>query len=209
MTRGSAGLRAPASLRSALELAEEYRRRLAPACERLELSGALRRRRFQWNTSAPARLEFVAAPRTETLSPGGGGWPAWERNRLWLAVQEWAAGREFTALGGERAWEARGCCRLLNDKCELAIWLAALPAFGSVWLWRTGSRAHIEWLCERARRRRAVWTPQGGLCAGLRVHAVGEEEIYRGLGLRWVPPECREPGLFEGGQFELPGDLEA
>jgi hypothetical protein len=194
---------------SALELAQHYRERLAPLCERIELTGPLRRRRFNWRAPMETPLEFLAIPKREQVPAGLGGLPAFERNLLHAVVLDWVAAREFMALGLEGAGPPRIRYRLLNDTCELVLWLAERRNFGSLWLWRTGSRAHTEWLCERARRRRACWLPRAGLCTGLRAYAVEEADLYRELGLRFIPPEAREPGQYEAGQFDLPEEVES
>jgi hypothetical protein len=207
MNRTQSSLSAPLSLLSALDLAAHYRRRLEPFCERVEVTGALRRRRFSWRTPEETRIELLAIPKIEVVPEAQTGWPEFRCDLLHAAVLEMIAAREFLGLGPGAAAPGRSCHRLLNETCELVVWVAAAHNFGSVWLWRTGSRAHTAWLCERARRRRACWVPQAGLCTGL--HACGAEEadIYRGLGLQFVPPESREPGRCEAGQFDLPEEV--
>ena len=108
---------------------------------------------------------------------------------------------------GRKCPAEQGCYRLLNEACELRLWVAAAHNFGSLWLWRTGSRAHTEWLCERARQRRICWVPQAGLCTGLHTWGTSEAEIYRGLGLCFIPPEARE-GDGADGAHDLPEEAQ-
>ena len=196
------------SLLGALGLAAEYRRRLACACERIELTGQLRRRRFNWQAPEETCLELLAVPRTEVVSPDQPGLGEYRRDHLREAVLELVDSKEFTAPEEEGLWRTRGRYRLVNEVCELVIWVAEARSFGSHWLWRTGSRRHNEWLCDRARRRGLCWVVGSGLCTGLRTCGAEEEAIYHGLGLRFVPPELREAGRYEESQFDLAGEEE-
>jgi hypothetical protein len=193
----------PVSLLGALELAAHYRERLVCFCERIELTGLLRRRRFNWLAPSETRIEFLVIPRLDRLLPERTGLPECRRDALQAAVTELVARKEFSLAGPEAASARRGCHRLINETCELVLWKARPRNFGSLWVWRTGSQAHTAWLCERARRRRVCWLPRTGLCTGLRACGADEEALYHGLGLRFIPPEAREAGCYEGGQFEL------
>jgi hypothetical protein len=199
----------PVCLLGALELAAHYRQRLEPYCERIESTGALRRRRFPWWLREEVRVEFLLIPRVEVGRGGPGGIGEYRQDCLEAAVLELEAEKEFVLVGQAGLWRTRGRYRLINETCELLLWTAEAHNFGSLWLWRTGSPRHTEWLCDRARRRRACWVPHTGLCTGLRVCGAAEEEIYRGLGLRWVPPESREAGQYEAGQYDLPEEVSA
>ncbi len=198
----------PASVLGALELAAGYRRRLAPSCERIELTGSLRRRRVSGRSLAEVRIELLVVPKVEWVTTEESGLGTFRLDYLEQAVRELVTGREFTALGEAPSGEVRRRYRLVNGTCELVLWLAAAQNFGSFWLWRTGSRAHTDWLCDRARRRRACWLPWEGVCTGLRSFAAEEEVMYRQLGLRFIPPEFREWGQCEAGQYDLREDAQ-
>ena len=188
------------------DLAARLHRRLRPFCERLEIAGPLRRHPGESGAGPdPPRIEFVAVPKLRLAERSGPWGRLAPRNLLHAAVLELLAAEEFWALeeGPDPAWLRY---RLRSDQAEAILWMAAAGNFGSLWLWRTGSAAHTDWLCQRARARQACWLPRAGLCTGLRQLGACEQEIYAGLGLRFVPPACREPGCFEDGQFELPDE---
>ncbi len=185
-------------------LAARFCRRLRPACERLEIAGALRRHPAAAACgSGLPRLELVALPKVRPVRAAGSWGEVVRRDLLHAAVVELLTAGEFWALeepagpGGLRYW-------LRSNQAELMIWVAEARHFGSLWLWRTGSAAHTDWLCQRARALRLCWLPRLGLCTGLRQRGACEEEIYAGLGLRFVPPARREAGCCEAGQFDLP-----
>jgi DNA polymerase/3'-5' exonuclease PolX len=198
----------PVSLSSALELADHYRQQLATACARIELAGELRRGRFRRGGTENRRLEYVLIPKVAPVELGRAVPKGCGRDLVAAAVREWVMAEEFSARGLAAFSRQKGCYRLLNEECEVVLWVAARQNFGSLWLWRTGSRRHLEWLCERARRRQLGWAPQAGLCSGLRCCGAEEDDIYGLLGLRYVPPAFREPGCYEGGQYDQPEESE-
>ena len=74
---------------------------------------------------------------------------------------------------------------------------AAPEVFGAAWLFATGSFSHLEGLKQRAGETGFQLTPQGLFSEGRLLPSHEEEEIYRRLGLPFIPPELRE------GQGEL------
>jgi DNA polymerase (family 10) len=75
--------------------------------------------------------------------------------------------------------------------------LAAAPKnFGAAWLFNTGNPSHLEGLMERAAEAGLQLTPQGLFSQDQLFPSQEEEDIYRGLGLPFIPPELRE-GLGE------------
>jgi DNA polymerase (family 10) len=80
-----------------------------------------------------------------------------------------------------------------------------VDSFGAAWQYFTGSKAHNVRLRGRALRRRLTLNEYGihRLAGGERVAGATEEDVYRTLGLRWIPPERREDrGEIEAAQLE-------
>jgi hypothetical protein len=197
----------PFTLARSREQARRIERLLASCCEAVLPAGPLRRHRLGLGRAGPAPLEFVVIPRHAPLDEDHGA-PVRDLLRAW--VERWLVRGQFFMPGtatrpGQRRYH------LLGPAGELLLWVAGRDNAGSLQLWRTGPRAHTDWLCERARQRRACWLPDAGLHDGLRRWGACEAEIYAALGLRFVPPELRRPGAGERGLYDLeaPDDLEA
>ena len=85
----------------------------------------------------------------------------------------------------------------------------AVPAesFGAAWQYFTGSKAHNVRLRGRALRQGLTLNEYGLFRLDdetVRVTGASEEEIYRALGLRWIPPEQREDrGEIDAAELEL------
>jgi DNA polymerase (family X) len=75
---------------------------------------------------------------------------------------------------------------------QAELWFAEPPAAGSALLWSTGSPAHLSLLCARAGTMGLDLRPDGVWRAGRRVAGGAEPEVYRTLGLPFIPPELRE-----------------
>jgi DNA polymerase/3'-5' exonuclease PolX len=177
---------------NALMLASAWQQRLRPYCQRIEMAGALRRgRRYRWSDHE-ARVELVLIPRYRMVAAGAGAWRNYQRDLLRDALLRFAAGKQFVLFGDELSETERACYRLVHPASEILLWTATPDNFGSVWLWRTGSRAHTDWLCERARRQGVCWLPRVGLCTGFYTWGTDEAAIYRVLGMQFVPPERRQ-----------------
>ncbi len=89
--------------------------------------------------------------------------------------------------------------------------LADPKTFGAAWLFSTGSSDHLDELTERAAKGGFQLTPQGLFDQGELLPSEREEDIYRGLGLPFIPPELRE-GLGEleaAAQGKLPRLIQA
>jgi DNA polymerase (family 10) len=80
-----------------------------------------------------------------------------------------------------------------------------VASFGAAWQYFTGSKTHNVRLRGRALRRGLTLNEYGihRVDGGERVAGATEEEVYRTLGLRWIPPERREDrGEIEAAQLE-------
>jgi DNA polymerase (family 10) len=166
----------------ALEAAERIRFRLAgvPGVLRVEIAGSVRRR-----LETIGNVDLVAA-----VAPGPGETEEPAHARVLDAFLADPAALESLACGAATAamrisGGLRADLRLVGEQ-ELA------PA----WLYFTGSREHNAALRERSAAR--GWTLDArGLFAGEeRLEAATEADIYRHLGLAFIPPEARE-GLDE------------
>lgn len=107
----------------------------------------------------------------------------------------------------------------LRDGLRVQLWVHPPERFGSAWLYATGSKAHNVRLRELALDRGLSLSEHGFKRSdGGEILCREEEEVYRALGLPWVPPEIREdlgeveaaragrlPRLVEEG--DLRGDL--
>jgi len=89
--------------------------------------------------------------------------------------------------------------------------LTNLQTFGAAWLFGTGSPDHLDQLTEQAAQGGLQLTPQGLFNQDRLLPSGQEEDIYRGLGLPFIPPELRE-GLGEieaAAQGKLPRLIQA
>jgi DNA polymerase (family X) len=108
--------------------------------------------------------------------------------------------------------ERPGCLEATLPQGIRVVLVSATPEnFGGVWLASTGSSKHFEGLQERAAAAGLQLTPQGLFSQGQMLPSREEEDIYRGLGLPFIPPELRE-GLGEleaAAQGKLPRLIQA
>jgi DNA polymerase (family X) len=94
----------------------------------------------------------------------------------------------------------------LPQGIRLTLTLATPDIFGAAWLASTGSANHLEGLQARAAAAGVRLTPQGLFSQDRLLPSREEEDIYRALGLPFIPPELRE-GLGEleaAAQGQLP-----
>ena len=82
--------------------------------------------------------------------------------------------------------------RIETGRGPVSFHLTAPDHFGAALVWHTGSRRHTAEL--QARAARMGLTLDGGILYGTggAVATPTEEEVYRLLGLAWIPPEVRE-----------------
>ena len=94
----------------------------------------------------------------------------------------------------------------LDENRELQIDLRVVPAesFGAAWQYFTGSKEHNVRLREIAVRKKLRLNEYGLYKGESQLAGRREEDIYKKLGLRWIPPELREDrGEFdEGARFD-------
>jgi DNA polymerase (family X) len=110
---------------------------------------------------------------------------------LMAALQQHPSVAEVLAAG-----ETKSSVRLEGD---LQVDLRVVPAasFGAAWQYFTGSKAHNVALRQRAQAQGLSLSeyglvPQGGSPGVAAVAGAEEADVYRALGLAWIPPELRE-----------------
>ena len=168
-------------LAQAQRIAARVVEQLLPYCTRIEIAGSIRRQRPEVKD-----IDLVMHVRD---MPG-------------LISRINAKCR--IAKQGEQYLEA-----FMPDGTQLDIWFAHQPAavqedffgcrpgrpdnFGCLLLSRTGSAWHNIALCQRAVRLGMHWNPhQGVYLNGACIASATEEDIYRALGLEFIPPTLRE-----------------
>jgi DNA polymerase (family 10) len=138
-----------------------------PALTRLEVAGGVRR-----GLEVERGLVFLAAAddppaAVETL----------RRLPAWAGLEGTSEGRwRFTLPGGQ----------------EVSLSFSAPEVFGAAWLAHTGSEAHWQELVALAALRGLKLTAAGLLAGATLLPSREEADIYRALGLAFIPPELRE-----------------
>lgn len=79
-----------------------------------------------------------------------------------------------------------------SEDLPVVVHFTPLDAFGTAWVYTTGSPAHWQALQDLAQRRGWSLTPQGLGRPGAEEPIPEEEALYAALGLPWIPPELRE-----------------
>ncbi len=169
--------RDPLTLAAADKLAAKIRFELMPFCERIEIAGSIRRRRPLVND-----IDLVAMPLPDQVNA--------LRARVLRYTTPISDGKEVILS------------RLANG-VQLDLWLAERPKkdlfsetatnFGALFLSRTGSKEHNIFLCQVATKMGRHFNPHHGVFEGGKCLACAtEEEIFKALGLDFIPPEQRE-----------------
>lgn len=165
----------------ARHLAEQIASRLAPYCQRLEIAGSIRRRRPCVND-----IDLVALP-----------WPG-------RAAELKARCARNCRVVSDGPQNASYAMPLPDGEVRIDLFIArpavrdllqTIPGnFGTILLCRTGSKEHNIWMVERARQAGFTWRPYSGLFdeQGWCLAAEEEADIFRALGLDFIPPEQRE-----------------
>lgn len=141
----------------------------------VEIGGAFRR-----GEETVAELELVAGTEAGREE---------ETAEEWAALPEVAEVKERGPGYAVVEWADGG-----GSGRTMPVQLRAIPseAFGARWIQITGPASHWEALQARAAQVGMELTPSGLRRQGAVVAGGSEEEIYRALGLSWIPPELRE-----------------
>ncbi len=81
---------------------------------------------------------------------------------------------------------------LVNDRYQVDLRVVKTDSFGAAQQYFTGSKAHNVRIREIAKKRGFKINEYGIFKAGKKRGGAREEEIYKLLGMQWVPPELRE-----------------
>jgi DNA polymerase (family X) len=141
--------------------------RALPGVRRAEAAGGVRR-----GLEVDTGLEVVAA--------------AADPEQFWRELQRLPEVLEVQPAGAHRSRA------LFLGGITAFLTLAPAENFGAVWLARTGSDSHLRELQARAETLGLNLGPEGLYDGANLLPAQEEEEIYRRLGLAWIPPELRE-----------------
>jgi DNA polymerase/3'-5' exonuclease PolX len=194
--------------RRAIDLAKDVRVLLQPACERVEIAGSLRRMRSEIND-----IEIVAIPKRDPF------------DQLQLRLTELVSNNWFMVGAkskdgkkppmGPRYYRLAVSVDLnpsLLPMIQLDIFAVLPPAdFGVIYTIRTGSAEFSHWLVTEALRR--GFKVQGGQLFKIHrdeqpwrfeyIPCSEERDLFQALGLDWVEPRDRDPGLFPA--ITMPG----
>jgi len=169
-------------------IAEKWIAYLAPACERIEIAGSVRRGKYEVHD-----IDLVAVPRIETI-PDMFGQPGTKVNALEMQVNQLFMERAYIASlkRGPRYKQL-----LLLEGCHLELWIVQPPAeFGLQFLIRTGPAEFSHWCVTQKDK-------GGGLPSYLHVRdgsiwhhaekiATPEEmDVFKILGLEYIEPQER------------------
>lgn len=164
---------------------------LEPLCERVELSGDLRVGRvFRSDSFRLPQVDYVVTPR---------GYDGTDDSLQDSPFLGFLRCYQLICCDGGSPLRRRFipdlglyCYSFLTVSCRLRLWLVPKESFGAVWLLTTGPRAHLGELSLRARCLGHTPLLPGGLyTAAHQWIRTDEADIYRALGLEWIPPRQR------------------
>jgi DNA polymerase (family 10) len=170
--KGLATLEAEAgriTLKTADEQAEAIGRHLKKtgSVRRWEAAGSFRRRR---ETIGDLDMLVLAADRAKAAE----------------AILRYPSVAETLARGEEKVFVR------LASGLEVDFRFFDAPEFGAAMMYFTGSKAHNITLRKRAQKRKWKLNEYGLFAGKRRIAGKSEEEVFRKLGLAWIPPELRE-----------------
>lgn len=159
--------------------------RLIPEVDAASLTGSLRR-----GAETVGDIDMVVKVADE------------DRERFLQHLMEVPQVQSLAAAGRKRV------AAVLYNDTQLDIRIADDDTYGGTLLYYTGSLEHIRQLSERAQKKGFELRAQGlfELESGAHVAGRTEEDIYRRLGLSFIPPELREGGreIFRAARNMLP-----
>ena len=166
-------------LEKADKLAGHVKEALAPFCDQIEIVGSVRRRRPVVND-----LDLVCLPKLG------------EFHALRARVLE----KTYLVLDGAENLIVRQHVThfqidiFVARPTERDLFQSKPGNFGSLLICRTGSKEHNIYLVETAKRAGLRWNPYYGVYDGHGhcIAAETEADIFRALGLDFIPPEKRE-----------------
>ena len=153
---------------------------LCPHAELIEVAGSIRRR-----CQSIGDIDLVIIPKTTPETDLFGAATS-HRNLTSDEVR-----RRCAELNWPMRTDGPNCQIFESAGVQVDIWYATPETKGTVLMCRTGSKEHNIWLADAAAARGAHWNPHHGLQIGGRVLAGTEDEIYRAIGIDFLPPEAR------------------
>lgn len=154
---------------------------LEPFCLRLQVAGSVRRK-----CPTIGDIDLVCIPKTRDVMDIFGE-PTGETENL--------LGKEIHETCKEKGWviskDGPQCIIFESAGVQVDIWMGKPTNWGTLLMCRTGSKEHNIWLAMGAEKRGGRWNPHDGLRLGGYNHAGTEEDIYKALGVPFLPPEAR------------------
>lgn len=194
----STGTRVP--LLEAAPIAVALATALAPACERIEIAGSIRRGRPDVGD-----IELLAVPKTHYAAVESDGFfDSPEPVLVNELVEAVTAMREAGVLAEVEQHKAEGQRYIksvhVDSGLQVDLFMVRPPAsWGVLYLIRTGPASYSQWFVTEARRRAmhvdGGQLHRGGLgCGAIPCEVIPtpeEEDVYRAFGLPWVRPMDR------------------
>lgn len=174
------------TLEWATHYAEKIQEWIAPACERIQVAGSVRRRRPHCKD-----IDLVLIPKIEVEKDMLGEETA-RFNKVALFLADYIHNTEGAGIMSGTGPDP-DITRVQLPKCVLDIFFASQENWASRLLCRTGSAAHNVYLIEKAKSLGLVWKPQQGIIRdGQVIPAETEEDIFTMLQMDYLTPEQRE-----------------
>lgn len=180
-------------LAQAEPIARELAAQLAPACERIEIAGSIRRRRPdvgdieivyvpRWQNDVPDPADFF---RHTSVNLADAAIEALERSGV--------LGRRTNTLGREMFGERNKLMVHLASGMPVDLFATTEDCWWNYLVCRTGGAENNVRIAVAARRRGCKWTPCGSgfLTPQGMAPMHSEEEVFVFAGLPWLPPESR------------------
>ena len=168
-------------MEEARETAEKVMLTIGPLVERAEVAGSIRRQRPYVHD-----VDIVLIPKAREIVDTG----------FWSPLTPFPDGiaaRLNRELGAELLRKGEKMLQMRIQGTQVDLYASTPEAWGIHLLRWTGSRAHNIYLCTVAQSRGLRLAVSAGVVNGRRIVASRtEEDVFRALGLEYVPPERRQ-----------------
>lgn len=168
-------------LTEAWELAAVVRNKLKPFCERIEIAGSIRRERSVVND-----IEIVCIPKMITVQDGFFDTKIEKDPNFIKIVDSWER------IKGD-AVEGKYMQRMIAGHIKLDIFTATRYNWGLIYAIRTGSAEFSHRILATGWKKKGYTSLNGILRNDLgRVQVAEEEDLFKLIGINWIPPKERE-----------------